>query len=93
MYGIACHGEHFDDSNNLEIPYEFEKDSAISEINNKIYNLRWKMAGEYIANKNYNINDYEDLHYLDNLYTDMMAEMSYIMFKYGYTLNPENINQ
>ena len=40
MYGIACHGEHFDDSNNLEIPYEFEKDSAISEINNKIYNLR-----------------------------------------------------
>lgn len=51
------------------------------------------MAGEYIANKNYNINDYEDLHYLDNLYTDMMAEMSYIMFKYGYTLNPENINQ
>lgn len=40
MYGIACRGEHFDDSNNLEIPYEFEKDSAISEINNKIYNLR-----------------------------------------------------
>ena len=71
VYGIACYGEHFDDGNNLEIPYEFESDGAISEVNDKIYNLRCKITEEYTnnKNKNYNTDDYEDLQELECLYT------------------------
>ena len=91
VYGIACYGEHFDDGNNLEIPYEFENDGAISEVNDKVYNLKCKMAEEYKNNKNHNTDDYEDLRKLESLYDYLMKEFCYKMFSYGYTLNPENM--
>ena len=89
VYGIAYCGEHFDDGNNLEIPYEFESDGAISEVNDKIYNLKCKMAEEYKNNKNGNTDDYEDLWKLEFLYECLMKEFCYKMFFYGYNLNPE----
>lgn len=93
VYGIACCGEHFDDGNNLGIPYEIEKDGAISVVNDKIYNLRRKMAGEYTGNENCDIDDYGDLWSLDCLYSYMMKEMCYKMFLYGYTLSPERLGE
>lgn len=90
VYGIACYGEHFDDRNNLEIPYEFEENGNISDINDKIYNLRCKIAGEYTGNENCDIDNYEDLRKLEFLYECLMKEFCYKMFFYGYTLNLEN---
>ena len=86
MYGIACYGEHFDDGNNLEIPYELEKDGAISVVNDKIYNLRRKMAEEYTGNENCDIDDYGDLWSLNCLYSYMMKEMCYKKCSFMVTL-------
>lgn len=93
VYGIACYGEHYDDQNNMEIPYEFELDGKISNINEEIYNLKCKMVEEYTGKDYFDIGDYRDLRDLDCLYEQLMKEFSYKMFLYGFTLNPENCKE
>lgn len=92
VYGIAWYGEYTENpERNMGIPYEIEANGKISEFNDKIYDIRRKIAEEYTGHKICDIDDYANLRYLDDLYTDMMKEISYKMFMYGFILNPENL--
>ncbi len=90
VYGIAYYGEHFSDKNNLGIPYELDADDTVSELNNRIYNLRCKIIDE-IKGQDCDIDDYEALTDLDTLYARLLYKYCYKMFLYGYTLNPDNL--
>ena len=86
IYGIACYGEHFNDSKNMGIPYEYGGSGKISELNETIYDLKCKMAEEFRGEK-CDIDDYTDLCKLVSLYDDLIEEFSYKMFCYGLNLN------
>ena len=48
VYGISYYGEHFNDAkNSMGIPYEFESNEKISEINSEIYSLKCKIVEEH----------------------------------------------
>lgn len=89
VYGISYYGEHFADAKNMGIPYEFDANGKISELNNKIYNLKRKIAEES-KGQDFDIDDYEHLNDLVALYETLLHEYCYKMFFYGFTLNPEN---
>lgn len=90
VFGIAYYGEHFNDTYNMGIPYEFDAEGNISKLNSKIYNLKCTMATEFNG-KDSDIDDYEHLCELTSLYERLLQEYCYKMFFYGFTLNPENL--
>ena len=52
VYGIAWYGEYTENpERNMGIPYEIETDGKISEFNDKIYNIRRKIAEEYTGHQ------------------------------------------
>ena len=89
IYGIACHGEHFNDGNNWDIPYEFDKDGKISDLSHKIYELR-KRISEDLSGKYYDLDDYDNLINLVTCYERLMKEFCYKMFYYGFKMNLKN---
>ena len=92
VFGIAYYGEYADDKkNNLGIPYEFEVKGEISELNSKIYDLKCKIATAHMG-RNCNIDDYENLNDLTSYYDDLIEKFCYKMFFYGFTLNPNNLD-
>ena len=90
VYGISYYGEHFNDAkNSMGIPYEFESNEKISEINSEIYSLKCKIVEEH-KGKKCDIDDYEDLCKLVSSYDDLIKEFCYKMFEYGFTLGSQN---
>lgn len=58
----------------------------VSEINREIYNLRCKIASDFL-NKESDPDDYPDLDKLTNFYDKLIEQFSYKFFLYGVLLN------